>query len=458
MADEDSKTKESRMQGDGKEQESEEEEVAVKPKVRQRRSKKKSSAALLRANPLELCESAMEKLKILDYEKLFCEKLSRKPFSRTFFALEPVPPENASTQLATFLELVSWLMEMNGRDFLIDKFDDPTTSVNKVMVDLKQMEFEMNFPAQKLRQGHGSAICLVLNFLIDRALSRREFSFKDVKPEYPEELDDNADVHEEADVGAIDDDIAESSEEEILYTQMVQQNSEKKKRENARRSVLKTNTDEIKWKAELERVSARLSKLSRFVEPAVEWRTHLVQAKENNDTIRTTFPHTSASLRSVEKSIQLTLERIVSKEKYINGHFDNMQYKFQELKQKYEDTKSRCQVSQDSVRELSEVLSTLAEKLEELKESQESRGSSMTDTGPLVRMKKAMKKLKGEIKEMEIRIGVLSHTLMQAKMREHVTHDFDQRDEDNFGRSDTKDPDSSEDESDTSEESGDISP
>jgi estrogen-related receptor beta like 1 len=33
------------------------------------------------------------------------------------------------------------------------------------------------------------------------------------------------------------------------------------------------------------------------------------------------------------------------------------------------------------------------------------RGSSMTDTAPLVKMKQAMQKLKGEIKQMELRIG-----------------------------------------------------
>ena len=165
---------------------------------------------------------------------------------------------------------------------MLDKFDDPTTSVNKLMVDLKQMGFTLNFPATKLRQGHGEAVCTVLNYLCDGALSKRQFSFENVLPEYPEELEDNADVDEDADMGAVEDDIAESSEEEIMYTQMVQQESKtsgkkskKSKDQSEARKVLETNTDAIRWKAELERVSTKLSKLGQYTSAIAEWRTYI---------------------------------------------------------------------------------------------------------------------------------------------------------------------------------------
>ena len=41
----------------------------------------------------------------------------------------------------------------------------------------------------------------------------------------------------------------------------------------------------------------------------------------------------------------------------------------------------------------------------------------MTDTSPLVKIKKAIKRLNEEIEEMGIRMGVLAHSLMQAKLR-----------------------------------------
>jgi len=260
---------------DTKQSSDETKEKEVK-KTRKKRSK------VLRVNPLESMETILEKLKILDYERDFCSAKSRKPFTRTYFAIKPEAPENTSTQLASFLKIISWLMELNGRDFMLDKFDDPTTSVNKLMVDLKQMGFTLNFPATKLRQGHGEAVCTVLNYLCDGALSKRQFSFENVLPEYPEELEDNADVDEDADMGAVEDDIAESSEEEIMYTQMVQQESKtsgkkskKSKDQSEARKVLETNTDAIRWKAELERVSTKLSKLGQYTSAIAEWRTYI---------------------------------------------------------------------------------------------------------------------------------------------------------------------------------------
>ena len=45
-------------------------------------------------------------------------------------------------------------------------------------------------------------------------------------------------------------------------------------------------------------------------------------------------------------------------------------------------------------------------------------GKSVTDTLPLVKIKKAIHSMKQEILTLDIRIGVVSNTLLQAQMRE----------------------------------------
>ncbi len=47
----------------------------------------------------------------------------------------------------------------------------------------------------------------------------------------------------------------------------------------------------------------------------------------------------------------------------------------------------------------------------------DSRGSSMTDTSPLMKIKEALASLRTEVKSMELRIGVVGHTLMQSKLK-----------------------------------------
>ena len=52
-----------------------------------------------------------------------------------------------------------------------------------------------------------------------------------------------------------------------------------------------------------------------------------------------------------------------------------------------------------------------------LQSQMDSRGSSMTDTSPLMKIKEALTNLRTEIKSMELRIGVVGHTLMQSKLK-----------------------------------------
>jgi len=45
-------------------------------------------------------------------------------------------------------------------------------------------------------------------------------------------------------------------------------------------------------------------------------------------------------------------------------------------------------------------------------------GNKTTDTSPLMKIKKAIHSLRQEIQALEIRLGVVSNTLLQAKIKE----------------------------------------
>ena len=46
------------------------------------------------------------------------------------------------------------------------------------------------------------------------------------------------------------------------------------------------------------------------------------------------------------------------------------------------------------------------------------RGSSMTDGTPLVNIRKTLVRMKQEVVTMDVRIGVVQHTLVQAKLKD----------------------------------------
>ena len=131
-------------------------------------------------------ENALEKLKILNYEWGFCSGSGkangqkRKPFSRIHFVY---PGSNPSHQFNDFIEICAWIMtDMGQQSDLVSRYDDmpdddPNTVCNKLMLSLRQLDFKSSFPTQKLRLAHGEAVCSVLDFLTDKALSTKGFKW-----------------------------------------------------------------------------------------------------------------------------------------------------------------------------------------------------------------------------------------------------------------------------------------
>ena len=78
------------------------------------------------------------------------------PHCSSHFAFETA---NCDGQFKLFLQLVAWLLKEARADaeFEIEEYDDPNTSVTKMMLALKSTGFTMEVSAMKLKQA-GSKI------------------------------------------------------------------------------------------------------------------------------------------------------------------------------------------------------------------------------------------------------------------------------------------------------------
>jgi estrogen-related receptor beta like 1 len=122
-------------------------------------------------------ENSLEKLKILNYEVGFCKKKGFKPFSRIHFVY---PGKNPGTQSDEFYALCSWLFTeatRNSSIFKKDEYDDPNTTANKLLVALRQLDFKLSVPIQKIKASNGEAVCSILEFLTDKAIDSANFKF-----------------------------------------------------------------------------------------------------------------------------------------------------------------------------------------------------------------------------------------------------------------------------------------
>jgi estrogen-related receptor beta like 1 len=75
----------------------------------------------------------------------------------------------------------------------------------------------------------------------------------------------------------------------------------------------------------------------------------------------------------------------------------------------------------NSIKEMNENYRLVSEKLEQVLGKTDEHSGSMTDSSPVVKIKDAYKVMLAEIKAMDVRMGVLSHTILQYKSKEKIT-------------------------------------
>ncbi|EPY78043.1 intraflagellar transport protein 57-like protein [Camelus ferus] len=167
--------------------------------------------------------------------------------------------------------------------------------------------------------------------------------------------------------------------------------------------ILESTTDAAEWSLEVERILPQLKVTIRTDNK--DWRIHVDQMHQHKNGIESALKETKGFLDKLHNEISRTLEKIGSREKYINNQLEH-------LVQEYRAAQAQ--------------LSEVTEELEKVKQEMEEKGSSMTDGAPLVKIKQSLTKLKQETIQMDIRIGVVEHTLLQSKLKEksNMTRDM----------------------------------
>lgn len=373
------------------------------------------SAAVDSVNVFSIMEDINDKLKILNYELKFCKGREFKPLTRTYFAM----PGKASDQFPYFSSLTAWLLGEIDSEFIEwNQFDDPNSISNSIYDQLKRMQFAADFPVSKLRHGSGDAVCLALNFLLDRVLAKK--SFQVLPPIYinPESAED-AEVDEDAELDEEDmEEDVEEDENDGLFTAeeyFAGPKVEKDPDELELQQVLESTVDPAEWKLELERVGPRLK--FRAQPLSKEWRTHIEQSGKHEEQITKIFPETKTALGKVGKELRAAVDRISSKERSINKDFDHLGGEFRDKQKKLDEIQERYNELSQSVSELTQSLSEKTESVQLIKQQMDDRHQSMTNNTPLRRIGDALKDLRKEVDTMELRIGVVGQTLMQSKLK-----------------------------------------
>ena len=394
----------------------------------------------LTQEPEVAMELAVEKLKLLHYERDF---LTRRrpawpPLTRTYFAR---PAGNGGEQFHYFTSLAAYLLNLAGSSFRApEQFDDPNAACSNIFAELAQCGFDTpSFAPGKLKHGHGREVVGVLAGLCDLVVASHYARWDG--PEYAREApaedaaaseslaleDDEADALN-ATFGTEDgigDDAAtdeESDDDEIGYagargppTPLALRADTKTAEEIEDARAIESAVDATAWKLELERVAPQLKVASAAAETK-DWRAHLEQAKKHRRRVAEAFPEARARLERVAEDAAGALAKIDQRERFVNDQLGPLAAEYKRERERMRETQERHDASAETVAELTNELARVGERLEEVRTTMAEGAESVADTTPLTKLKASVEGLQGEMKVMEVRIGIVSNTLLRMDL------------------------------------------
>jgi len=361
--------------------------------------------------PILLMDEILERLKMLDYEQQF---RNFKPLTHTYFAM---CGPNPSEQFFYFTSIVSWLMSLLGHSWQPpSQMDDPNSSAASLYAQLQQIGAPTNFQPTKLKQGYGDPCCQVLKFLLDQIPIKFEPAVHREENEY-EEADVDDDV--EVDVADMADEVGAADVEEEEFYQAGGSGGEAPRGGKMTDSILDSSVAPEAWRIELERVTPYL-KMQVLSDPK-EWRNRLVNTKSHQQTVSALAPDTFATLEKMTDDLDRTLQALRKAEQKVNSQCQAEVQEFVDKQEELAAKQEEYNKQSEYINTLTNELAGVSEELTKIKDKMDARGNSMTDTSPLIKMKTAVGRLRQEAKQLEIRIGVVTHTLVAKKLKQSQT-------------------------------------
>uniref|UniRef100_A0A182JDK0 Uncharacterized protein n=1 Tax=Anopheles atroparvus TaxID=41427 RepID=A0A182JDK0_ANOAO len=367
-------------------------------------------------------DDLMEKLKLLNYERLLLKEMKMKQINRYYFLRSFNPGE----QFFMFTSICAWLIRKIGKTFdQPQEFDDPNIVISRIIKVLQEMDVPTDFQTNRLIQGAGPICVYIMDCLATQALKLTKFQMR--RPECRKEDDPMVDliendseiilekVEEEQMAGVSDesDDEGRNGLFDLSFSDPGRAGAgpmgASARKEPGREYKMDTLSDSEAWRLELERVLPQLKVVVK-TDPR-DWRAHLEQMRSLRSNIETATEDTDSQLQKLQSDIGYVMEKIESRERHLNNDLKELIAQYKTILIEYNQLTGQIKQAEQEKVEHEHELSKITNELENVKIQMEQRGNSMTDGSPLINIKKAIFRIKEELCEMDLKIGVMEHSL-----------------------------------------------
>ena len=156
--------------------------------------------------------------------------------------------------------------------------------------------------------------------------------------------------------------------------------------------------------------------------PTSTWRTSTAKAIELCDALKqqTTGGESNVEqrLESVAHDVAAVQQRLLAKEGTVlnGGKYADAIEQYRNAKDRLDSLQTDHTTLSSMVADETQELTDLTARLDATKKSIKDKGRRMTDTTPLIRIKTAIQTVREEMRDMDVRIGILSHLLLQSQL------------------------------------------
>ncbi|XP_057709871.1 intraflagellar transport protein 57 homolog [Corythoichthys intestinalis] len=348
-------------------------------------------------------ERLLDKLHILNYQDEVLAKHNMRNLSRHYFVSSPYLESNPGEQFYMFTIIAAWLINLAGRPF--DErveYGEPSATMSDILAELRAFDVRVDFPPSKLLSGSGEYVCFVLDRLAEEALKKKGFAFR--SPQYPtEDSEEHYVVEEDLELNVEEEAIEEpdDDEEHALDLEALKLRSAhtEAKVSCVNTEILQSMVDAAEWYLEVERVLPYLKVTVK--NDNKDWRIHVEQMHRHRDGISSSFREAKGYLEKVQEDIGKTLEKVRSREKYINNQLENLIQEYRSAQAQLCQVKEQYRQASEGLTEKARDLANMDDELKRVKQEMEERSSSMSDGAPLNNIKRCMASQKQEIIQLD---------------------------------------------------------
>jgi len=238
-----------------------------------------------------------------------------------------------------------------------------------------------------------------------------------------DDMEGNADL---ADM--IMDDISDTEE----IAEFVEEEIPRDQAREEEREMIDGAIDPDDWERECQRVAHKL-KLSKKLD-IKEWRSHLDQTKKYAEIVQANLPDVRIKLEKVSREVTKDLENIQRKEAMLNKGMSGMTGNYKSTVGNLKGVSEEHNLVKNHVEEMEAQYYDIEEELTKIQSQMDQAGKSISDQSPLLKIKKGIEKVKKDISSIDIRIGVVSNTLLQCKLKlRNFNEEAGERDNNIFG-------------------------